>query len=66
MNWNLEKSVRYARELGIDVTTKNRTGELVFSHPSVDRTVRANARRKDTPRAVVTFIRKVETGAGKP
>lgn len=58
---NLAALVRRAPEIGIAVNPVRRTGELRFSHPAMNNTVRVNGRRKDSPRALTTFFIHVET-----
>lgn len=57
-NPNLDDAVRVARRLGVDVSVARRTGELVFVHP-VGR-CRVNCRRKDSPRALLHLLRRVQ------
>lgn len=45
--------------LGGSVCNIRRTGEDIYSHPAVERTVRVNSRRKDTPRALSQMIVKI-------
>jgi hypothetical protein len=56
---NLDKCVSVARELGIEVTSVRRTGEIRFTHADMDRSIRVNRRRKDAPLAVIKFINEV-------
>jgi len=56
---NLRESLARARLLGCAVGPARRTGETVITHPRIGR-VRVNGRRKDTPKPVLTFLRKVE------
>jgi len=56
---NLDQCISAARELGIDVTTVRRTGEIRFTYPDMNRSIRVNRRRKDAPLAVVKFVNEV-------
>ena len=56
---NLRIALDHGRRLGCQVDHLVRTGEQVIRHASVPRRVRFNSRRKDAPRAVVTFLRHV-------
>lgn len=57
--WNLRDALAFARRLGCEIHCPRRTGELRVSHPSQRRSVRVNARRKDAPRELTTFLRRV-------
>lgn len=50
------------RALGGAVVILRRTGDIQYSHPSVDKTVRANSRRKDAPRSLTDFAMRVAKG----
>ncbi len=54
---SLREAVGIARSLGCSVEPCVRNGEIEFSHPRYFRRVRVNARRKDTPRIVMTMLR---------
>ena len=56
---NLDKCVAAARELGIAVTSVRRTGEIRFTYPGMNRSIRVNSRRKDAPLALIKFINEV-------
>lgn len=56
---NLDRCIAAARELGIDVIPVRRTGEVRFTYPGMNRSIRVNGRRKDAPLAVVKFINEV-------
>jgi hypothetical protein len=57
---NLLVAIRYARDQGCTVSQPRRTGELVVSHPAMSgERVRVNGRRKDAPRALTTFLKKL-------
>ncbi len=51
---------RTAQKLGVTIRAVSGTGESIYSHPKLDRTVRLNVRRKDATRALVVFFRKVQ------
>lgn len=55
---NLRDSIRVWLALGGTVSKPNSTGEILLHHPLVGR-VRANCRRKDSPRALVVKLRKL-------
>ena len=57
---NLQSVIRRASATGIQVCNVRRTGELRFSHPSLQNTVRVNGRRKDAPRALTSYFAEVE------
>lgn len=56
---NQRDALRLAKALGADVAIARRTGEVVVSHPRVTLKVRINSRRKDTPRALVVWLRRL-------
>lgn len=57
---NLRESLAHARRLGATVTHPRRTGEVRLQHPAMAKPVLANGRRKDSPRKVVAWLRKLE------
>lgn len=65
---NLRQTLKEAERMGCRVKTIRRTGEFRISHPAIGRTVKLNGRRKDTPRALTCFLRRIEelkTPSGK-
>jgi hypothetical protein len=46
--------------LGGSIRKLNRTGEIQYSHPMLAETPRADGRRKDAPRHLVAFVRRVQ------
>lgn len=46
---------------GCEVSTVRRTGEVLVSHKTLGR-VRINGRRKDTPRALLTLLARLDAG----
>lgn len=54
---DLSDCVAYTIQLGGTVEPVRRTGELRFSHPAADKTVRVNGRRKDAPRQLTTWLK---------
>lgn len=54
---SLREAIGIARSLGCSVEPCHRNGEIEFAHPRYFRRVRVNARRKDTPRVVMTMLR---------
>lgn len=59
-NPNLREAISWARQLGCAVERVHRTGEIVFRHPLLPARMRVNARRKDSPRELVAFLKRVE------
>jgi len=60
---NLREAVAYAKGIGCTVVKLPGTGELMISHPTWDRRIRINGRRKDAPRALTTALRGTKEGA---
>jgi len=56
---NLKKVLRDLRTRGCDVQKVRRTGEIRVRHPSAKKPVRVNGRRKDAPRELTSFLRKL-------
>lgn len=56
---NLREALAEAKELGCDVVWIHGTGEVMVSHPKIERRVRLNGRRKDTARVLVVFLKRV-------
>ena len=56
-------SLRHVRRLWIksggDFDDVRRTGEERYTHPSLERPITVNKRRKDTPRKLVTALRRI-------
>ena len=52
--------------LGGTVRALARTGEIQYSHPMLLERPRADGRRKDAPRHLVTFVHRVERVAASP
>ncbi len=57
---NLDKAIQAAREFGSQIHPIYRTGELRFEHPLAVRPCRVDARRKDSPRHLVVWLRRVQ------
>lgn len=57
-NLNLRHALKLAHDAGCSIRNRKGTGETVISHPAGGR-VTVNHRRKDTPRAFVTFLRRL-------
>ncbi len=53
---NLTETLTYLKQFGALISRPRRTGEIVCSHPAYG-AVRANGRRKDTPRALLAMLR---------
>lgn len=45
--------------IGGEVLSKRDTGEVVYRHPLLPQTLRADGRRKDAPAHLVRFVRRV-------
>ncbi len=55
---NLDRAIRFARDLGASVDPMRRTGEIRFSHPLMACPCgRVNGRRKDAPRSVTGWLK---------
>lgn len=64
---NLRESLAHARRLGASVVHPRRTGEVRLQHPLMPKPVLANSRRKDSPRKVTAWLRRLEIiVAGQP
>src|SRR5207248_8387703 len=56
----LRHALKVAAHLGCFVEQRRRTGEVLVSHPNLSRKrLRVNARRKDAPRHLTRFLRKL-------
>ena len=55
---NLRDAIRIWCRCGGSVEAPRRTGEVLFRHPDIGR-VRVNGRRKDTPRRLLTMLRRL-------
>lgn len=57
---NLRDAVRLGQKLGCRVEkTRRNGGEWMFRHPAADRPMKVNARRKDAPRSLIVFLKRV-------
>ena len=56
---NLIDCIQIVRQHGCEVEPIHRSGEIRFSHPLMPRPEKEDARRKDTSRAVTTWINKL-------
>lgn len=56
---NLRSALSIARHLGCRVDHLRRTGEIRVEHAISAKSLRLNGRRKDTPRVLVSFLRRV-------
>lgn len=54
---NLEKA---ARRLGVTIERPRGTGEVRFSHPMMEKSVKQNARRKDATREVIVWMKRLQ------
>lgn len=63
-NLSMADAVTRARELGFEVSVINRKGEYRFLHRGLPAPhcypMKANLRRKDAPRALISLLRKAE------
>jgi len=57
---NLRDALEYARHLGCAITDVKKTGELRVGHLLMCKPVKVNERRKDCPRELSTFLRRLE------
>jgi hypothetical protein len=57
---NLRQALAAATNLGCDVKKLRRTGEVIVSHPSIPLRVVVNSRRKDCPRQLSAFLRRLQ------
>jgi hypothetical protein len=60
---SLKASLRVARWLGCFVRNPRKTGEVLVSHPRIDRPVRINNRRRDISRRLLAFLKQVREGS---
>jgi hypothetical protein len=56
----LREALLVARALGCSVEPIPRTGELMIGHPAVLHRCRISGRRKDTPKRLLSFLRRVK------
>ncbi len=63
-NLSLDDALRAARELGCAVMPVRGTGEVRVTHPIHIRSLRINARRKDTTQHLIAFLRKIPVPGG--
>lgn len=54
---SLRRALAQARNLGCEVYRPRRTGEVVVRHELLEYAVRSNARRQDSSRQLVGFLR---------
>ena len=57
---NLNKAIQLAEKLGSRIHPIRLTGELRFEHPLAVRRCVVNARRKDAPRHLIGWLRRVQ------
>lgn len=55
---SMRDAIRLAERLGC--TIGHQGGDYMIAHQATNRRIRINSRRKDTPRALFTFLRKLE------
>lgn len=60
-NMNLREALATARKLGVIAYVAKGTGDYIFKHPAYHKSIRANCRRKDAPRAVIVMLRAVSS-----
>jgi hypothetical protein len=56
---NLLDCIRLAKRFGCDVQPVKRTGEIRFTHPNIEKSVRVDGRRKDAPRALTAWLNRL-------
>ena len=56
---NLCEALRLAPKLGCQVSNIRATGEVRVTHPAFERPLRINGRRKDTPRKLLSMLRRL-------
>jgi hypothetical protein len=56
---NLLDCEKIAKQLGCDVQSVIGTGEIRFSHPKIQKSIRVDGRRKDAPRALTAWLNRV-------
>jgi hypothetical protein len=56
---NLLDCEKIAKQLGCDIQPISRTGEIRFTHPKIQKSVRVDGRRKDAPRALTTWLNRI-------
>lgn len=59
---DLRQFKKFFRTIGGQVEEIDGTGEERFWHPSMDRTIRVNARRKDVPRSLTVYAKRILDG----
>jgi hypothetical protein len=60
---NLLDCENVAKRLGCNVEPVNRTGEIRFTHPNVQKSMRIDGRRKDAPRALTAWLNRISQHA---
>lgn len=56
---HFKDAIKLAVDLGCEVRPINRTGETLIRHPSVERALKLNNRRKDCARCLVVLLRRL-------
>jgi hypothetical protein len=56
---NLNKAIYVANSLGAMIECVRRTGELRFRHPWLEKPCRVDGHRKDAPRHLCVWLRKL-------
>lgn len=64
-NLSLRVALQYARMLGFTIAINSR-GEYELSHPALSRRIRADVKRHDCPRTMLTLLRQVASGKITP
>src|SRR5688500_16569560 len=57
---NLRDALQVAARAGCSIKKLRGTGEIIVEHPRDLRRVRINGRRKDSPRSLTRFLRRLE------
>jgi hypothetical protein len=56
---NLDDAIELAVTLGCEVKSVRRTGEIKVKHPDLPKSVRVNGRRKDCPRQLSCYLKRL-------
>jgi len=62
---NLRQALSYARNHGYTLTNVRRTGELRITHERLPYSVKVKRSRKDAPRHLTNFLRRLGRGRGR-
>jgi hypothetical protein len=59
---NRKEVLRQLVKSGASVSKVKKTGEVRVTHPRMSKPITCNGRRKDATRALLVFLRRVESG----